>query len=237
MKYLGKTFSFAATQQPVSDSDWARAFSRRPPLRVVLLGHSFVGAGCLRALTEARDVRIESVHGYLAREPEDVPCPNVLGAAAGGGLRVTYHDPADPNLSELLTLEADLLICANWRHMVPKGVYKRFPLAVGFHGSDLTDYRGRAAVQRQVADGKVSYTLSLFRLAPRPDEGEPLAHRRVNFSCVPTDDAGVVLAKRQTTFPIVPPVEAVYYAFEPAAYDLTTQLLENYAAWCPTSTR
>lgn len=215
MRYLEKSFSFPVTQQPVSDADWARAFSRRPPLRVVLLGHSFVGAGCLRALQAHPEVRIEAVHGYLATE-EDVPCPNVLAEAQAGGLRVVYHnDP--PDLAELLTTEADVLISANWRHMIPPGIYERFPCAVGFHGSDLKSYRGRAPIQRQVADGKLEYHLSLFKLAEKPDTGE-LVGLQVGL--------GQMVTQRTVRFPAVPSVAQVYYSLQRPAFDLTTELIQ-----------
>lgn len=157
MRYLDKSFTFAATQGTVSDADWAQAFARRPPLRIVLLGHSFIGNGCLRALLDAqrrREVRVEAVHGYLRRS-KDADCPNVLSKAQAAGLRVFYHDATDPNLAELLTHEADVLISAGWGRPLSSGIHSRFPLSIGF----------------RLTESKNCASLALFRLS----DGERLA--------------------------------------------------------------
>jgi methionyl-tRNA formyltransferase len=82
----------------------------------------------------------------------------------------------------------DILISANWRHIIPSWYYEKFKLAVNFHGANthLKKYRGRRPVQKQIEDLQRTYFLTMHRLNEKYDDGEILAQGTQSYSQVPT---------------------------------------------------
>jgi len=103
-------------------------------------------------------------------------------------LPVIYWNPGDPGASVRLlraTLTAlgvgpRLGVCAHWHHHVPAAARALFRQGViGYHPSLLPSYRGRDAVQQQVADDVTWTGGTVYRLDDGWDTGEVLHTKAV----------------------------------------------------------
>lgn len=176
-------------------------------MKILLLGHSFVGAGVLEALL-GQGMPPFLAATYYGTEEERVPCPNLARSCRAAGIPVRTFFP-DLNFKDKDFPEGDLLICASWRHKISQELISRYTHAVGFHGCDLLkdpQFKGRRPIQRQIEAGRHTYTLSLFNLTDKIDGSE-------------------VLYQRTHTFPWLPSESLVYMQFHDFAKEMTECLL------------
>lgn len=86
----------------------------------------------------------------------------------------------DTVFGRIATVDADLIVVAGYRHLIPEWVYSQARIgAVGIHPALLPRYRGSYPLWWALRNGEREAGVTLYRLGPGIDDGPILAQTRV----------------------------------------------------------
>ena len=141
--------------------------------RILYFGYSQIGHDCLKHLLRNG----YNVVGLVTHE--DSPCENIwfrrpAGIARAYGIPVfTPKSLLDPTWQKrIASLEADLIISAYYRNLLPRPILKTARLgAFNLHGSLLPKFRGRCPINWAIIEGETKSGITLHRMVQKADAG------------------------------------------------------------------
>jgi methionyl-tRNA formyltransferase len=143
-------------------------------MRVILFGHSWLGAGALRFL-RGRGIEVAALTTH-ADDPAERPYfPVVAAAAAAEGIPVRLAPPYRRLrcAAEVAALAPDLILSAGFRSPIAADAFAAAPLgAFNLHPSLLPRYRGRSPVNWAVLRGERETGLTLHHMIEEVDAGD-----------------------------------------------------------------
>lgn len=170
-------------------------------MRVVVLGHSFLG---LRVLECLRDLGVDIVGVLSHREApgEFATDPSVEGWARQAGIAVTLVPPYRrlDCAARIAGLRPDVAISAGFRTPLARATLEVPRLGVfNLHPSLLPRYRGRSPVNWAVLSGETEHGVTLHHMVEEIDAGDIVDQRRVPIG--PDDTALDVIRRLEREIP------------------------------------
>ncbi len=94
---------------------------------------------------------------------------------------VLIRRPEDLTMSLLLRVKPTWVFLPDWSWIVPDNLLARSQF-VGFHASELPDYRGGSPLQHQILDGMTETMLTCFRMERGLDAGNILCRKHLSLA-------------------------------------------------------
>lgn len=169
-----------------------------PPLRILFCGSNLAGVRVLSDLLSAPDHYV-IVEVWTVPEPAAnlVPESSVLHLAEKQGLPIFTGNPRKSmDLATMPSRHLDLIVCVNYRYILPRDIYKTSKLgAMNIHGSLLPAYRGRTPNTWAIINGETETGVTAHIIDEGVDTGRILCQEPVPVSL---NDTGHSLSLKLT---------------------------------------
>jgi methionyl-tRNA formyltransferase len=154
-------------------------------MRLIFLGYHNVGYFCLQALIDMCRENGDEIAAVVTHA--DNPGENIWFASVrdlAWQHQLPVYQPQDPNdpafVAAMARLKPDFLFSVYYRHMLKQPLLDLPRLgALNLHGSLLPRYRGRVPVNWVLVHGETETGVTLHYMAPKADQGDIVAQRRV----------------------------------------------------------
>jgi methionyl-tRNA formyltransferase len=171
------------------------------PNRVVFCGFQLSGAEVLRDLLSTPE-EFEVVEVWTSKDPDVWPdgYASVEELARAKGIPVRVGNPRNSERLRRLPERVDVLLCANYRYILPESIFLRATRgAVNIHGSLLPAYRGRTPNTWAIIHGEEETGATVHLIEATVDTGAILAQARIPID--PYDTGYTLFLKMVKRYP------------------------------------